>query len=155
MPLSPSSVKIIQATDVTDELFQACQTLIPQLSSNNSPPSHDDLARMLSEDSLVVFLAIDKEHDDEKIIGLASLVLYQVPTGKRGIIEDVVVDKNARGKGVGEALTRACLRHAERVGVPQVMLTSNPDRQSANRLYQRMGFELRITNVYRYRFNRD
>jgi ribosomal protein S18 acetylase RimI-like enzyme len=101
-----------------------------------------------------MFLALDKEREDEKIIGLASLVLYQVPTGKRAIIEDVVVDKNARGKGVGEALTRACLMHAEQVGVPLVMLTSNPDRLSANRLYQRMGFELRITNVYRYHFNR-
>jgi ribosomal protein S18 acetylase RimI-like enzyme len=65
------------------------------------------------------------------------------------------VDERARGKRIGEALMRACLDHAERVGAPQVMLTSNPGRTAANRLYQRMGFDLRKTNVYRYYFIRE
>lgn len=82
-------------------------------------------------------------------------MLYRVPTGMRAYIEDVVVDERARGRRIGEALTRACLERAKQAGASQVMLTSNPGRDAANRLYQRMGFELRKTNVYRYGFNRE
>ena len=83
---------------------------------------------------------------------MATLVLYRVPTGMRGIIEDVMVNESVRGRRIGEALMHACLERAQQAGCPQVMLTSNPSRVAANRLYQRMGFELRNTNVYRYNF---
>jgi ribosomal protein S18 acetylase RimI-like enzyme len=109
---------------------------------------------LLASPSSFLYLARHRDFGDE-IIGLATLAIYPVPTGVRGFIEDVVVDERARGKRVGEALMRACLDHAERAGAPQVMLTSNPGRTAANRLYQRMGFELRKTNVYRYYFIRE
>jgi ribosomal protein S18 acetylase RimI-like enzyme len=70
----------------------------------------------------------------------------------RGYIEDVVVDEKWRGHGIGEALTQACLGFAQQAGCPQVMLTCNPGRTAANRLYQRMGFEPRTTNLYRFKF---
>jgi ribosomal protein S18 acetylase RimI-like enzyme len=108
---------------------------------------------MLSTGSSTVYLAHHGDYGDE-IIGLATLVPYRVPTGMRAYIEDMVVDERARGRRVGEALTHACLEQAEAAGASQVMLTSNPGRIAANRLYQRMGFELRKTNVYRYGFKR-
>jgi len=153
MPVHPQSLKITQATQVTEELYQACQRLVPQLTCNNPPPTHEELAIMLASPGSTLFVA-RHEHFGEQIIGLATLALYHVPTGVRGYIEDVVVDERARGRRIGEALTRACLERAEQAGAPQVMLTSNPGRASANRLYQRMGFELRKTNVYRYCFKR-
>jgi ribosomal protein S18 acetylase RimI-like enzyme len=145
--------RIIQATEVSEALYQACQRLVPQLTSNNPPPTRQQLANLLSEGKSILFLAQHQDYADE-IIGLATLVLYRVPTGMRGIIEDVVVDEKARGRHIGEALTHACLERAEQAGCPQVMLTSNPGRTAANRLYQRMGFELRRTNAYRYSFMR-
>ena len=62
----------------------------------------------------------------------------------------MVVDEAARGSGVGAALNQAALDHARALGAKTVDLTSRPSREAANRLYQRLGFEPRETNVYRY-----
>jgi ribosomal protein S18 acetylase RimI-like enzyme len=78
-------------------------------------------------------------------------ILYRVPTGLQGWIHDVVVDEEARGQGVGEALTREALRWAEDAGARSVELTTRPEREAANRLYRRLGFEQRETNVYVWR----
>jgi ribosomal protein S18 acetylase RimI-like enzyme len=87
------------------------------------------------------------------LVGSLTLALFRVPTGLRAWIEDVVVDESARGAGAGEALVAAALERAGAVGARSVDLTSRPSREAANRLYVRMGFELRTTNVYR--FNAD
>jgi ribosomal protein S18 acetylase RimI-like enzyme len=147
-------ITITLATEMTEELYAACLRLVPQLTNNNPPPTREHLAQLLASPSSFLYLARHRDFGDE-IIGLATLAIYCVPTGIRGIIEDVVVDERTRGKRIGEALMRACLDHAERVGAPQVMMTSNPGRTAANRLYQRMGFDLRKTNVYRYGFKRE
>ena len=152
LDLSPHC-KITLVTEMTDELFQACQRLVPQLTDNNPPPTREQLAQMLASPTSFLYLASHQDFGDE-LIGMATLILYRVPTGLRGYIEDVVVDEKARGRRIGEALSRACLERAEQAGAAQVMLTSNPGRDAANRLYQRMGFELRKTNVYRYGFKR-
>jgi ribosomal protein S18 acetylase RimI-like enzyme len=82
---------------------------------------------------------------------MLTLVAYRLPTGLRARVEDVVVDGAARGRGVGEAMTRAALELAESAGVRAVELTSHPSREAANRLYPRLGFERRETNVYTWR----
>ena len=84
------------------------------------------------------------------IVGTLTLVVFRIPTGVRAWIEDVVVDESARGRGVGEALTVAAIGLATGAGARTVDLTSRPTREAANRLYRRLGFELRDTNVYRY-----
>jgi ribosomal protein S18 acetylase RimI-like enzyme len=150
---SSSYIRITQATEITEELYMACQRLVPQLTHNNPPPTRKQLAQLLASPSSLLYMARHQEFGEE-IIGMATLVLYFVPTGLRGTIEDMVVDERARGRRIGEALILTCLQHAEQAGAPQVMLTSNPGRTAANRLYQRMGLEPRITNVYRYSFKR-
>lgn len=146
-----SRLNITQAIEMTEELYLACQHLVPQLTNNNPPPTQQELSLMLSSGSSVLYLARHGDFANE-IIGLATLILYRVPTGMRAYIEDLVVDERARGRGIGEALMAACLTQAEAAGASQVMLTSNAGRVSANNLYRRMGFELRKTNVYRYGF---
>jgi ribosomal protein S18 acetylase RimI-like enzyme len=145
------TLQITRLLEVTPELLAACQRLIPQLSPTAPLPTPADLTALLTAPGVVQLAAVHVDFGLQ-IIGLATLILYRVPTGLRGYIEDVIVDEQARGRGIGEALTQACLDHAKAAGAPQVGLTSSPQRQAANRLYQRMGFELRHTNVYRYRF---
>jgi ribosomal protein S18 acetylase RimI-like enzyme len=82
---------------------------------------------------------------------MLTLIVYRVPTGMRAWIHDVVVDEAARGRGVGEALTREALRQAEDAGAISVELTTRQERETANRLYRRLGFEQRETNVYVWR----
>ncbi len=153
MPNASPDLMIYQATELTAELYLACQRLVPQLTSNNPPPTRQALTLLISSESSVLFFARHLDYKNE-IIGLVTLVQYRVPTGLRAYIEDLVVDEKARGRRIGESLTRACLERAKAAGASQVMLTSNPSRLAANRLYQRMGFELRQTNAYRYVFKR-
>lgn len=146
-----TGVSITRVTEMTEELYQACERLVPQLTHNNPPPTREQLALLLASPASSLFVVKQEDFGDE-IIGLATVIIYRVPTGVRGYIEDMVVDERARNRHIGKALTQACLNYARQAGAPQVMLTSNPGRQAANQLYQRMGFELRRTNVYRYNF---
>lgn len=140
------AVTIEMAKEVTDEVMSAFARLIPQLSSSNPPPSREALDEIASSPSTVLFLA----RVDGAIVGSLTLATFRIPTGLRAWIEDVVVDENARGHGVGEALNTAAIDEARRRGAVTVDLTSRPSREAANRLYQRLGFKARETNVYRY-----
>jgi ribosomal protein S18 acetylase RimI-like enzyme len=142
---------IVRATAVTDELVSAFERLIPQLKLNASPPTREELGALLSAASSILLIA---RYPDEQadILGMLTLIVYRVPTGIRARIEDVVVDEAMRGKGIGEALVRRALNMARDAGADGVALTSNPKREAANRLYQRLGFLPWQTNLYFYRF---
>ncbi len=133
--------------EVTGETLAAFERLVPQLSSTAPAPTRDELQAMVDSDASIVLVA---RGADGQISGSLTLVVFRVPTGVRAWIEDVVVDENARGQGVGEALTRFALDEARRRGAKNVDLTSRPSREAANRLYQRIGFELRHSNLYRF-----
>ena len=140
------SATIEIATESTDELVQAMAVLIPQLSKSNPPPSATDLTAIISSEASVLFIA----RVDGKIAGALTLATFRIPTGVRAWIVDVVVDSGARGHGVGEALNMAAIAEARSRGAITVELTSRPSREAANRLYQRIGFVQRETNIYRY-----
>ena len=144
-----ANVEIVEATEVTPELVAAFERLVPQLSSSNPPPTEDELAAIVDAPASILLLALDRDADDE-VLGSLTLAWFRIPTGVRAWIEDVVVDGEARGKGVGEALNRHALERARLLGAKTVDLTSRPSREAANRLYKRIGFEPRETNVYRY-----
>jgi ribosomal protein S18 acetylase RimI-like enzyme len=139
-------VQIEVLTEVTDDVAAAFARLLPQLSRSAAPLSRAALADIAAHQANTVLVA----RDGDAIIGTLTLVMAPIPTGLRAHIDDVVVDSSARGKGVGEALTLAAIRIADEAGARTVDLTSRPSREAANRLYQRLGFELRDSNVYRY-----
>ena len=147
-----ANVQIIEAVEVTPELVAAFERLIPQLSSSNPAPTETELAAICESEASVLLIAVDREADD-RILGSLTLAWFRIPTGVRAWIEDVVVDEEARGHGVGELLNRAALDRARELGAKTVDLTSRPSREAANRLYQRIGFVARNTNVYRYQFD--
>lgn len=138
---------MFEATKVTPELVDAFARLVPQLSSSNPPPTDEQLAAIVSSRSVVLLMARDRESDE--LVGSLTLALFRIPTGLRAWIEDVVVDESARGRGVGEALNRAAIERAREAGARTVDLTSRPSREAANRLYRRLSFQPRDTNVYR------
>lgn len=142
---------VVRATVATDELVEAFARLIPQLKLNFPPLSKDELDTLLASDASILFVA---RYPDEQapISGILTLILYRVPTGIRARIEDVVVDEAMRGKGIGEAIVRHALKIAREAGADGVALTSNPRREAANRLYQRLGFNPWQTNLYFYKF---
>lgn len=134
------------AEKVTDEVVASFEVLIPQLSSSNPAPSRKALEEIVESPSTDLFLA----RVDGRIVGSLTLAVFRIPTGLRAWIEDVVVDDSARGLGVGAALNIAALEEARRRGAVTVDLTSRPSREAANKLYKKLGFVERETNVYRY-----
>ncbi|MGC8857120.1 MAG: GNAT family N-acetyltransferase [Anaerolineae bacterium] len=142
---------IYQPHQVTDEMVAAFQRLIPQLTSNNPTPDRAHLEKLLASPLSTLLLARYPDQNGP-IVASLSLTVYPVPTGMRAIIEDVIVDEQARGQGIGEALVRQALQIARQAGAQGVALTSNPRREAANRLYQRLGFVRRETNAYFYKF---
>ncbi len=151
-PSSEVAVEVSEvagADEVTPEVVDAFARLIPQLSKSNPPPSADELSAIAASEASVLLIARDPERDGE-IVGSLTLAMFRIPTGLRAWIEDVVVDESARGRGVGDALNRAALDRARAAGCRTVDLTSRPSREAANRLYRRIGFTPRETNVYRF-----
>lgn len=150
-------IEIAEVSDVTPGLVAAFGRLIPQLSSSSLPPGERELREIVDSPATVLLIAVDRADgggapsaDAETILGSLTLVLFRIPTGVRAWIEDVVVHDAARGRGVGEALNLRALEIAAERGARSVDLTSRPSREAANRLYRRLGFEPRDTNVYRH-----
>ena len=141
-------VEVSVASRVTDEMVEAFATLIPQLSSSSPPPTWAELSAIVEHQACHLLLAHDPESG--RLVGSLTLVVFPIPTAVRAWIEDVVVDGGARGSGAGNALNTFALGLAAELGAKTVDLTSRPSREAANRLYQRLGFELRETNCYRY-----
>jgi ribosomal protein S18 acetylase RimI-like enzyme len=140
------SVEVDTVNEVTGELVEAARRLLPQLSRSAAPLSADDLTQITSHQAITLLIA----RSEGVIVGMLTLVIFPLPTGLRARIEDVVVDQDARGQGVGTALTMAALKLAEQHSARSVDLTSRASRVAANRLYQQLGFRLRDSNVYRY-----
>ena len=133
------------ATRADDELYEAFQRLVPQLTQNNPPPTREDLSALINEPVSTLLLA---RNENGQIIGALNLTVYRVPTGIRSIIEDVIVDLSACGLGVGEALMIRGIEIAREKGASNIALTSNPMRVAANSLYVKLGFQKRETNAY-------
>lgn len=134
---------IERATRADDELVAAFARLIPQLSPAAPLPSRDELAMVVASPGTHLLIARDPD-----IVGSLTLTLYRVPTGLQGRINAVVVDAAARGRGVGEALTREAVRIAREARARRITLSSREERAAANRMYRRVGFELTVTNSY-------
>ena len=98
-----------------------------------------------------ILLALDKNN---KIIGMATLALINIPTGKSGRIEDVVVDDKFRGQGIGTTLIKKLILKAKKLHLKKIDLTSNPKRVEANKLYLRLNFFKYETNIYRMKFEK-
>lgn len=144
------SVELIDTA--TPELEAAFELLIPQLSSSSTPMNIEQLETFLEQDNIYLLAYRGEAGEDgvAPILGMLTLVTFEIPTGWRAWIEDVVVDSAARGQGAGQQLVEAALDIATKKGVKSVDLTSRPSREAANRLYQRCGFVQRETNIYRY-----
>jgi ribosomal protein S18 acetylase RimI-like enzyme len=142
-----TTYEIRVADAVTPDLIEAFRRLVPQLSKSSPPPTEAQLAEMVAAEANDIVVA---QEPDGRIVGCLTLITFRIPTGIRCWIEDVVVDEAARGRGVGEALNRFTIELAHSKGARTLDLTSRPSREAANRLYQRLGFVRRDSNVYRF-----
>ena len=138
-------MRIEAATEATQELLEALTALLPQLNPKLKPLTMERLSSVISDPATTLLVV----SDGGRIVGAAAVLVYATPAFVKARIEDVVVDENSRGKGVGDALVRRCIEVARERGAEIVELQSARWREVANRLYPRLGFQLRESNLYR------
>ena len=136
---------IHEATHYSEPLRQRLEELLNQLTPQPSTLSEQTLRAVLDDSASRLYLL----EEEGRVVGMLTLGIYHSPTGSKGWIEDVVVDDVCRGRGYGRQLVAHAIKEAKKAGVAQLMLTSNPLRVAANKLYQAMGFEKKETNCYK------
>lgn len=139
-------VERLTSDHVSPQLAHRMNRLLSQLSANARAITPERLKAMLETSGVQIFGA----WVEDTPAGMLTLIVVPIPTGFHGYIEDVVVDEAFRGRRIAEQLVRAALDAARRAGAEKVDLTSSPSRESANRLYARIGFQRRDTNAYRF-----
>jgi len=138
-------IAIHEISSADEKTLRAVNELIPQLSQSASVMNEMQLRRLVESQATKLYFA----QEGDLVLGMLSLVVFSIPTGTKAWVEDVVVAQVARGKGVGMALMNHALAVAKNAGAKSVDLTSRPSREAANKLYQKLGFTARETNVYR------
>ncbi len=137
-------VEIKQIKEVTPQIVSAFSQLMPQLAPHLQAPRMEDLSNIINDKNKYIFIA-----SNPQIVGTITLVIVNIPSGTRAWIEDVIVDQEARGQSIGEKMLQYVIDFAKKLNVASINLTSSPSRIAANKLYQKLGFNLRETNVYR------
>ena len=140
-------MKIREVKRFTNRVFNAVLNLLPQLDPDTELPTKEHFIDILRSKNIHFFIA---ETDKNNITGMLTITTYKIPTGTKVWIEDVVIDKSQRGKGIGEELMQFAIGFSKSTGAKAIDLTSRPYRIAANQLYRKLGFVLRETNVYRY-----
>jgi GNAT superfamily N-acetyltransferase len=138
-------VRIEAVTEATPEVHAALAHLLPQLNDQLPVPTMERLQALVADPAATLLLA----RDGEEVVGTTTVIVYTTPFWIKARLDEVVVDESARGKGVGAALVSAALNVAREKGAQVAELQSGLQREAANRLYPRMGFKRRETNVYR------
>ena len=139
---------IIEINTYSPEYHEAMQRFLDQLTPEHMTLTEEMCQQLIaSENSHLFFLM-----QDEQVAGMLTVGIYYSPTGGKAWIEDVVVDEAFRGQGLSKLLVAHAIQFVESKQIPLLMLTSNPTRIAANKLYQAMGFGRKETNVYRMTF---
>lgn len=139
-------LSIEQIKAINPKLILAIQRLFPQLTNTSPIPDEAALLEIINSEASSLWIA---KNESGQIIGMLCLAIYQTPSGVHAWIEDVVVDQKARRQGAAAQMTKSAIEFAFQHGAKAVNLTSRPERQAANQLYQSLGFELVSTNLYR------
>lgn len=144
-------ITISRRLDISSDGVDALNSLMQELHAEreNTPRGSLESIRALLQEKNVVMVTVN---DDEKIIGVATLYLMPKVGKLVSHLEDVVVSSEYRGQGLGEQLVLKVIEIAKELGVVSIALTSRPERVAANKLYQKLGFELKPTNPYTLRF---
>ena len=140
--------EIIEIQSYSPEYHEAMQRFLDQLTTNPMTLTEEMFRQLLASPNSHLFFLMK----DEQIAGMLTVGIYHSPTGGKAWIEDVVVDETFRGQGLSKLLVAHAIEFTKLQGIPSLMLTSNPKRIAANKLYQAMGFERKETNVYRMKF---
>lgn len=140
---------IIEIKTYSSEYHKAMQRFLDQLTTSPMTLTEEMFHQLLASPNSHLFFLLK----DGQIAGMLTVGIYHSPTGGKAWIEDVVVDETFRGQGLSKQLVAHAIEFVKSQQIPSLMLTSNPKRIAANKLYQAMGFSQKETNIYRMKFS--
>jgi ribosomal protein S18 acetylase RimI-like enzyme len=136
---------IERLNQVNEKVLKDMNMLVLQLSSRGYQMDIAQLNSVIKDKNNIVTVVLDDGH----IVGMITLVIIHQVTGNKGYLEDLVIDEKYRGKGLGEKLVTEAISIARKSNIESVELKSETHRIAANKLYQKLGFELKEANVYK------
>ena len=136
------NITLLTANEITEALHNEVKELFEQL----NPTIIQQPLEILPLDNEHLVLAIC--HIDGQLAGMASMATYKVISGYKGMVEDVVVAAEFRGKGIGRALMEKLLGEAQRLQLTEILLFSGHHREAAIKLYTSLGFKLKQSGLY-------
>ena len=131
--------------------------LFKQLNENTGYSENNDLEYVnkiwdkIENNNIKYFLA----KDNSKIIGSCYICIIPNLThnGKSiGYIENVIVDKNNRKKGIGKKIMVMAIEYAKTNNCYKVVLQSGIKRIEAHKFYEKLGFNGELKKAYELRF---
>lgn len=142
-------MRIEAVRHTTLELHESLARLLPQLNPTLPLPDTERLERIVADPDVVLLVARDDANDE--IVGTTTVIVYTTPFWIKARLDEVVVDASARGRGVGEALVKAALDVARERGaqIAELQSARTEAREPAHRLYERLGFQVRNSDVFR------
>jgi len=133
---------------ISDQDVADINALLFQLADAPNPVDHEKVREVAAKS---IWLVV--RDDEGRVKGMNTMTISHIPTGKVGHLDDVVVDGSLRGQGVGEQLVQILVNKVRSETLAdRIELTCKPDREKANRLYRRLGFQQRATNCYMMKF---
>ena len=136
-------ISILKKEQINAKLSEQVNQLFEELNSNIEQMS---LTQVLQNEEAIIFVVAA---DNNQLAGMASMAIYKVISGHKGMIEDVVVSKQHRGKGIGRKLMNKLLLEAKNRKLSEVLLFSGHHREAAINLYKSLGFNLKNSGLYR------
>ena len=143
------SIEIL--TDPTEKDFQDINALIPQIAKEPHLLSFAELNNVVAQkENCQVVVARVLKNGEKSIVGVAVVTLRHILTGLLADVEDVVVDEDWRGEGIGRAINQKLIDIAISSGAKHISLYTNQTRIAANAMYHQMGYKhLKDLNYYR------
>jgi len=141
------SIRILKASEINEEVQIRITDLYRQLNPDNKQRT---LTEIVTPQNNVLVLICQIDH---KIVGIALLSTYKVISGYRGMVDDVVVDINQRGKGIGRKLMIRLIEESEKMKLDEILLFTGHHRAPAKALYESLGFKLRDSGLYNLQLN--
>ena len=138
-------VEVIPLKEATQQALDELNALSHELHDDDRSATMQDLGQLVKDETAILFVV----RDGEKIIGMASLYLIPKIGSKTSLLEDVIVDSKYRGQGLGEKLVRAVVDEAKKRGLKSISLSSRPVRVAAHKLYEKVGFQKKETDVFK------
>ena len=120
----------IKSLDKSHSL-EVVKILIDSFSNNYDKEINESIFSSDEVDGIVAM-------EESNVLGYASIHYIKKITRKSGIIEDVVVKENQRGKGIGKLLVKNLIEKAKKNNCDKIILSSS---EKNLKFYEKLGFQ--------------